>query len=184
LKLHTKKSKAKQSEVIAYRFKELVLYDQVRPEQNLLFRAWAFSKVINPSYFLNLSVENRISFFTDDKIFKVAVLKVAVWARQNELNNPYLNELIKSLGLGQSIQFVLIVSAKNTGDLVSHELLMEWLGLPQNKIKETKSKLSMYFEITNVNKNSTRAINIRNGDLSIIGSIMVSEFEDDTNSPF
>jgi hypothetical protein len=86
--------------------------------------------------------------------------------------------------LEQLIQFVLIVSAKNTGDLVSHEVLMEWLGLPQNKIKDTKSKLSLYFEISNVNKNSTRAINIRNGDLSIIDSIMVNEFEDVTNSPF
>ncbi len=184
LKLHTKKSKVKQSEVISYHFKELVLYDQVKPEQKWLFRAWAFSKVINPSYFLNLSAENRLNFFADDKIFKSAVLKVAVWARQNELNSPYLNELIKHLGLEHLIQFVLIVSAENTGELISHELLMEWLGLPQIKIKDTKSKLKLYFEISNVNKNSTRAINIRNGDLSIIDSIMVNEFEDVTNSPF
>lgn len=184
LKLQTKKSKAKQFEVITYHFKELVLYNEVRPEQNWLFRAWAFSKVITPSYFLNLSAENRLNFFADDKLFKGAVLKVAVWARQNELNNPYLNELINRLRLEQLIQFVLIVSAKNTGELVSHEVLMGWLDLPQNKIKETKSKLKLYFEISNVNKNSTRAINIRNGDLSIIDSIMVNEFEEDTSSPF
>lgn len=114
----------------------------------------------------------------------MAVLKVAVWSRQNKLNNAYLNELIKSLGLEQLIQFVLIVITKNTGELVSHELLMDWIGLPQNKIKESKSKLRLYFEISDVNKNSIRAINIRNGDLSIIDSIMENEFEKDANSPF
>lgn len=184
LKLHTKKSKAKQSEVIAEHFKDLVLHDEVPKEQNLLFRAWAFSKIITPSYFLNLSVEDRLNFFTDDKIFRGAVLKVGVWARQNKLTNPYLNELIKRLGLEQLIQLVLIVDTKNTGELISHEVLMDWLGLPQNKIKVIKSKLRLYFEISNVNKNSIRAINIRIGDLSIIDSVMANEFEDETNSPF
>lgn len=184
LKLYTKKSKFKQSEIIVEHFRDLVLQDNVSTEQNLLFRAWALSKVIKPSYFLNLSADDRLNFFTDDKLLKSAVLKVAIWAKENELNNPYLGELIKILGLENLIQMVLIVKSKNAHQLISHELLLDWLGLPSIKIKDTKSKLRLYFEITNINKNGARSINIRNGDLAIIESIMENEFESEANSTF
>lgn len=184
LKLHTKKSKVKQSEIIRDQFHALVLQNKVSSEQNILFRAWALSKVIEPSYFLNLSENDRLNFFIDDKILKSAILKVGVWQKENKLSNPYLNELIKILGLENLIQMVLIVKQKNTNQLISHELLLDWLGLASSKIKDTKFKLRMYFEISNVNKNGTRSINIGNGDLSIMESIMENEFEDETNSPF
>ncbi len=184
LKLYTKKSKFKQAEIIAEHFRDLILQDNVSPEQNLLFRAWGLSKVIKPSYFLNLSADERLNFFTDEKLLKSAVLKVAVWAKENKLNNPYLSELVKILGIENLIQMVLIVKSKNTHQLISHELLLDWLGLPSSKIKDTKSKLRLYFEITNINKNGTRSINIYNGDQSIIESIMENEFDDESDSPF
>ena len=184
LKIYKKKSKAKQEEIIKDHYKDLVLQDKVSTEQNFLFRAWALSKVIKPSYFLNQSADDRLNFFTDDNLLKSAVLKVGIWAKENNLSSPYLSELIKILGLENLIQIVLVVKQKNTNQLISHEQLMGWLGLPPSKIKETKSKLRMYFEITNLNKNGTRSINISNGDLSVINSVMANEFEDETNSPF
>ena len=177
-----KKSKAIQINIIENHFEGLMLQDNVQSEQKLLFRAWALCKVINPRYFLNLSNEERVSFFTHDKIFKSAVLKVGIWAKENNLSSPYLSELIKILGLENLIQIVLVVKQKNTNQLISHEQLMGWLGLPPSKIKETKSKLRQYFEITNLNKNGTRSVNISNGELSVINSVMANEFEDP--SPF
>jgi effector-binding domain-containing protein len=184
LKLYTKKSKFKQSEIISEYFRDLVLQNNVSTEQYLLFRAWAFSKVINPSYFLSLSKDDRLSFFTDDKLFKSAALKVAVWSIENKLYNPYLSELVKILGLENLIQMVLVIKTKNTDQLISHELLLDWLGFPSSKIKDAKSKLKLYFDLYNVNKNGIRSIRINNADMSILDSIILDEFEQETNSPF
>jgi hypothetical protein len=184
LKLYTKKSKFKQSEIISEYFRDLVLQNNVSTEQYLLFRAWAFSKVINPSYFLSLSKDDRLSFFTDDKLFKSAALKVAVWSIENKLYNPYLSELVKILGIENLIQMVLVIKTKNTDQLISHELLLDWLGFPSSKIKDAKSKLKLYFDLSNVNKNGIRSIRINNADMSILDSIILDEFEQETNSPF
>lgn len=62
--------------------------------------------------------------------------------------------------------------------------LMELLMLPQNKIKETKTKLRLYFDITNFNNNGIRSVSFENSDLSILDAILENEFEDEEASPF
>jgi hypothetical protein len=79
---------------------------------------------------------------------------------------------------------VLVIKTKNTDQLISHELLLDWLGFPSSKIKDAKSKLKLYFDLYNVNKNGIRSIRINNADMSILDSIILDEFEQKTNSPF
>jgi hypothetical protein len=160
------------------------MQDQIEPRQKLLYPAWLISKIINPDYFLNLGNDKRVAFFTDDKTFVIAVLKLGVWSQENKLVNRNLSFLVKKHQLNQLIDMIIAIKRNGIDQEIAHEALMQMLMLPQNKIKETKAKLRMYFDITNFNKNGVRSVLFEISDLSILESILDSEFEDEDASPF
>lgn len=184
LKIHANESRTNQIAIIQNSFQGLIMQDQIEPRQKLLHPAWLISKIINPDYFLNLSNEERVAFFTDDKIFKIAVLKLGVWTKENELFNPHLSFLINKHQLNQLIDMIIAIKRNGIDQEIAHEALMEMLMLPQNKIKETKAKLRLYFDLTNFNNNGVRSVLFKNSDLSILDAILENEFEDNDASPF
>jgi hypothetical protein len=61
---------------------------------------------------------------------------------------------------------------------------MQLLNIPENQIKDVKSKLRLYFNITNINKNGVRSVMFEINDLSIIDSILLDQFSIKEDSPF
>lgn len=184
LQIHANESRANQIAIIQNSFEGLIIQDQIEPKQKLLYPAWIISKIINPDYFLNLSNEVRVEFFTNDKIFKIAVLKLGVWAKEKKLVNPHLSFLINKHQLNQLIDMIIAIKRNGIDQEIAHEALMEMLMLPQNKIKETKVKLRLYFDILNRNNNGIRSVIMEHSDLSILDAILENEFEDEDASPF
>ncbi len=184
LQIHANESRANQIAIIQNSFEGLIIQDQIEPKQKLLYPAWIISKIINPDYFLNLSNEARVEFFTNDKIFKIAVLKLGVWAKEKNLVNPHLSFLINKHQLNQLIDMIIAIKRNGIDQEIAHEALMEMLMLPQNKIKEAKVKLRLYFDILNRNNNGIRSVIMEHSDLSILDAILENEFEDEDASPF
>ena len=184
LTIHCVDSRFKQAEIILNNFEGLIMQDKIEQTQKVLYPAWLLSKIINPNYFLNLGSQERLEFFTDDKTFKIAVLKLGVWAKENRLVNPHLSFLISKHQLNQLIDMVISIKHNGIEQEIAHETLMGMLMLPQNKIKETKAKLRLYFDILNRNNNGIRSVIMEHSDLSILDAILENEFEDEDASPF
>ena len=184
LQIHANESRANQISIIQNSFKGLIMQEQIEPRQKLLYPAWLIAKIINPDYFLNLSNEARVEFFTDDKTFKIAVLKLGVWAKENKLVNPHLTFLTAKLNLSNIINMIITIKSHGIDQEIVHEALMEMLMLPQYKIKETKAKLRLYFDILNRNNNGIRSVIMESSDLSILDAILKNEFQHRDASPF
>mgnify|MGYP005989357137 CR=1 FL=1 len=184
LKIHAKETKARQVQIIKNNFKDLVNKDDIKESQKLLYSAWSLSKIIEPKYFLDLIDDDRVTFFCDKDQFKGTILKLGVWAIENELFHPILNDFIKMFKLDELINWVLIIKRNGTSQEIRHNLLMDMLKLPPEKIKQTKSKLKLYFTINNKNGNGVRSVLLKVNDLSIINSIKREDFEELGASPF
>ena len=181
LQIHANESRANQIAIIQNSFEGLIMQDKIEQRHKILFPAWLIARIINPIYFLNLENEERVAFFTDDKTFKIAVLKLGVWAKEKKLVNLHLSFLINKHQLNQLIDMVISIKRNGIDQRITHQSLIEMLMLP---IKKTKEYLKLYFDITNFNNNGNRSVLFENSDLSILDAIMENEFEDEDASPF
>jgi hypothetical protein len=107
-----------------------------------------------------------------------------VKAKENKLVNPHLSFLTAKLNLSNIINIITTIKSHGIDKEILHEALMEMLMLHKNKIKETKVKLRLYFDITNFNNNGVRSVLFENSDLSILYAILENEFEDNDATPF
>lgn len=183
LKLHKEATLAYQTDIIQNHFEQLINYENVTPKHKKLYPIWLFSKIVDSNYLLNMIDNDRFEMFTD-KMFKYNVLTIGVWARENELFNPNLTFLVSKYKLEKLIDMIVLVKNNFLNQEVSHKKLIELLKIPENQIKDVKSKLKLYFNITNINKNAVRSVIFQINDLKIIDQIKLNEFIKKENNPF
>lgn len=184
LKLHNEATVEYQINIIQKHFQDFINYENINPKHKILYPIWLFSKILDFNYLLNMSETERFNMFINDKIFKISILKIGVWARETKLFNPKLEFLVSKFKLESLINMIVLVKQNILGEEISHKKLMQLLNIPENQIKDVKSKLRLYFNITNINKNGVRSVMFEINDLSIIDSILLDQFSIKEDSPF